>query len=220
MLLGDGQGFGVSTDGRWAAALPIDGAQVLLHPVGAGQTRALPNPQKLVFDVAEWLPDGKHVVMFGQQQGQPSRGYVQDIDGGPPRAFTPEGAALGFLRWWALPVSPDGTRVIGRDQDGKPAIYHLNGSTASAIPGVRAEEVPVQWQADGKALLVAHGDGSPWIIERLNLATGRRTPALQIRVGEAAGLRLSMFALSRDGRHYVHSYSRLLTDLFVVEGLK
>jgi hypothetical protein len=85
---------------------------------------------------------------------------------------------------------------------------------------VTAHEVPVQWLADGKGMLVAHGNGSPWNLDRLDFATGRRTSALQIRVREAAGLRLSMFAMSRDGRHYVHSYSRLLTDLFVVEGLK
>jgi hypothetical protein len=35
-LLGDGQAYGVSSDGRWAVALPINGAPVLLHPVGAG----------------------------------------------------------------------------------------------------------------------------------------------------------------------------------------
>jgi hypothetical protein len=29
-----------------------------------------------------------------------------------------------------------------------------------------------------------------------------------------------MFAISPGGKHYVHSYSRLLTDLFVVDGLK
>jgi hypothetical protein len=33
-------------------------------------------------------------------------------------------------------------------------------------------------------------------------------------------LRLSIVALSPNGRTYVHNYSRLLTDLFVVTGLR
>jgi hypothetical protein len=173
-----------------------------------------------VIDVAAWLPDGKHLGMFGQPLGQPSRGYVQDIDGGAPRAFTPEGVGIGPLRWWALPVSPDGSRIIARDLDGMPRILHLDGRAPSAIPGVKADEIPVQWLPDGKGILVARGDGLQWTIERADLATGRRTQALDIRVRDAAGLRLSMFAISPDGRHYVHSYSRLLTDLFVVEGLR
>ena len=77
----------------------------------------------------------------------------------------------------------------------------------------------MQWLADGQGLLVAR-PGSPWIIERLDLSSGQRTPALEIRAREAAGLRLSIVAVSPDGRHYVHSYSRLLSQLFLVEGLR
>jgi Tol biopolymer transport system component len=106
MLLGNGQAFGVSSDGRWVVALPIAGAPVLLHPVGAGQTRELPNPQKLVIDVAGWLPDGKHLVMFGQPQGQPSRGYVQDIDGGAPRPLPRQASASGCCDGGHCPCPP------------------------------------------------------------------------------------------------------------------
>jgi hypothetical protein len=37
-----------------------------------------------------------------------------------------------------------------------------------------------------------------------------------------AGLRLTLLALSPDGdgRYHVHSYSRLLSSLYVVEGLR
>jgi hypothetical protein len=83
-----------------------------------------------------------------------------------------------------------------------------------------AADVPVQWQEDGSGLFVAHGHGLPWIIDRLDLSTGRRTHAFDVRPRETAGLRLSIVAISPNGRHYVHSYSRLLTDLFVVTGLR
>ena len=219
--LGTGQPYGVSPDGRWAVALPVGGSPVFLHPTGAGQTRELPNPQNLVVDTVAWLPDSRHLVMFGQPPGQTSRGYVQDIDGGAPRPFTPEGVGMHAIqRWWDMPVSPDGKRVIAQNDEEKPASYDLSSGVSEALPGLQPNDVPMVWSNDGRELLVAHGNGLPWIVDRVDLATGRRTHALEIRAHDAAGLRLSTLAVSADGRHYVHSYSRLLTDLFIVEGLK
>ena len=88
------------------------------------------------------------------------------------------------------------------------------------VPGLRPGELPIRFSEDGRALLVARGNGLPWVVERMDIATGRRTPAIEIRAREAAGLRLSIIDVTPDARHYVHSYSRLLTDLFVVKGLK
>jgi Tol biopolymer transport system component len=217
--LGRGQSTSLSPDGRWAVALPVSGTPILLHPTGAGESRELPNPEQLVYDNATWL-DNTRLVMFGQRPGQRSRGYVQDIRNGPPKPFTPDDGSVGTVRWWSLPVSPDGTRVVGESSSGEPTIYHVDGSPREPIRGLLPGELPVQWTPDGRALLVARGDGLPWVIERLDLVTGRRTPALTIRAHDPAGLRLSMFGISPNARYYVHSYSRLLSDLFVVEGLR
>jgi eukaryotic-like serine/threonine-protein kinase len=217
--LGPGQSSGLSPDGRWALAQPVDGMPLFLHPTGPGDSRELPDPERIVFDIASWL-DNTHIVGFGQKQGQRSRGFVQDINSGPPRPFTPEGAGVGMMRWWSLPVSSDGTRVIARSDAGVPTIYRIDGGPPEPVPGLHPGELPIQWTPDGHGILVAHGGGLPWIVEKMDLATGRRTPALTIRAHEPAGLRLSLIAVSPDARYYVHSFSRLLTDLFVVQGLK
>jgi hypothetical protein len=193
---------------------------VLLHPTGAGSSRQLPNPQQLVFDMAVWLPDGRRVVMFGQVPGQPSRGYVQDVDSGAPRPFTKEGASVSLLRWWKLPVSPDSSRLIARNARGTPTIFRIDTGEEEPILGLRPDDLPVQWLAGGNTILVAHGNGVPWIVERLDLGTGRRTPAYEISARDVAGLRSSVLAPSTDGTHWAHSYSRLLTDLYIVAGLK
>ena len=78
----------------------------------------------------------------------------------------------------------------------------------------------MQWSPDGRLLLVAHRDGLPWVVGRLDLASGRRTPAASIRAHDSAGLRLSVFGISQDAKYHVHTYARLLSDLYVVEGLK
>lgn len=170
---------------------------------------------------AEWTPDGSALAIVRRvdalEQLEQSRGYAQDLDGGAPRPFTPEG--VRSRRWWALPVSPDGTSVIAEASTGEPAIYRIAGGAPQAIPGLTAGDLPLQWHEDGRSLFVARGQGLPWTIDRLDLATGQRTHALEVRAREKAGLRLSILAISPNGRHYVHAYSRLLTDLFVVTGL-
>jgi hypothetical protein len=217
--LGVGSPSSLSPDGRWALSQPVDGYPLYVHPTGTGNTRQLPDPENTVFNLAAWL-DNTHIVGFGQKRGDRSRGYVQDINGGPPRPFTPDGATVGVSRFWTLPISPDARRVVGNDEHGTSMIYRIDGGPPEPIPNLQPGEVPVQWTADGRGLLVAHGEGLPWVVERLNLATGRRTPAATIRAHDPAGLRLSIFAISRDAKYYVHSYSRLQSDLFVVQGLK
>ena len=217
--LGPGNGVSASPDGRWAIGLPVEGYPILVHPTGAGESRTLPDPDRIVYNFVEWL-DATHIVGFGQKSGERSRGYVQDVNGGPPRPFTPDGMTANVLRWWLLPSTPDGTRVIGADEHGTPMIYSLDGAAPVPVPKLAAGDIPVQWTPDGGALLVAHGDGLPWVVERLDLSTGRRTPAVTIRAHDPAGLRLSIFSISRDARYYVHTYSRTLSDLFVVTGLR
>src|SRR5262249_29259158 len=159
-----------------------------------------------VFDSAAWLPDSRQVVMFGQAQGGISRGYVQSVDNGPPRPFTPEG--VRSARWWLLPVAPDGTRVVAVGIDGKQAVMRVSDGASTPIPGLQQDELIVQWYTDGRSVLVARGGGQPWQVDRLDLSSGRRTPALQVRAPDGAGLRLSVLAVSPDAQHYVHSYSR------------
>jgi serine/threonine protein kinase len=135
--------------------------------------------------------------------------------------FERESHAIAALspRWWTLPVSPDGSRVVGREEDGSVRIYRTDGGPPEPIRGLEPADVVAEFTPDGRGLLIAHGEGLPWVVERLDLETGRRTPATTLRAHDPAGLRLSFFAISRDAKYYVHSYSRLLSDLFIVQGL-
>jgi eukaryotic-like serine/threonine-protein kinase len=216
--LGDGYAYGISPDGRWVVTVPVAEPRVLLHPIGPGQSRELPNPPAIPLNAAAWLPDGR-LIAFGQPKDGPPRGYVLATDGTPPRAFTAEG--VDSVRWWAVMVSPDGSRTVARMPGGVIVTHPVDGQgEPQPIRGLRDDDVPVGWSEDPKVLFVAHGNGLPWIVERLDLATGRRTAALQIGARERAGLRLSTLAISPNGRYYVHSYSRLLTVLFTAEGLR
>jgi hypothetical protein len=217
--LGTGGATALSPDGRWALAFPVDGHPLFLHPTGPGASRTLPDPENIVFNNAGWL-DASHVVAFGQKAGERSQGYIQDIHSGPPRRFTAEGTDVNVGTWWTLPVSPDGTRVIVKDDGGSAVVYPVAGGAPTPVPHLNPGDVVVQWSRDGLGLLVAHRDGPAWVVEQLDLGSGRRKPAMTIRPHDASGLRLSVFGISRDAKYYVHTYARLLSDLFVVDGLK
>jgi len=217
--LGPGMPTAVSPDGRWALGLPVEGHPIFVHPTGPGESRKLPNPDQIVYNLVGWQ-DATHVVGFGQKNGERSRGYVQNFNGGPPRPFTPEGVTATVTRWWTLPIAPDGKRVIGADEHATPMIYSIDGSAPAPIQNLTAGDVPVQWTPDGRGLIVARGEGLPWVVERLDLATGTRTPTTTIHAHNPAGLNLSILAISRDAKYYVHSYARLLSDLLVVDGVK
>ena len=55
---------------------------------------------------------------------------------------------------------------------------------------------------------------------RLDLATGSRTPWLTIAPTDSAGLRYATVAITSNGKYWVLSTAKLLTDLYVVDGLK
>jgi dipeptidyl aminopeptidase/acylaminoacyl peptidase len=217
--LGEGEPYDLSPDGRLVLAVtPESPSRILLHPTGAGPSREVPNPERLVIDTARWHPDGRRIVIVGQSPARRARAYVMDVEGGLPRPFTPE--QIEQVRWWALPLAPDGSKVILRSPEGRIVAYRIEDGAAEAVPGLEEGDVPVQYAADGRSLFVGRFDRGSWHVRRVDLATGRATPVREIRPPDIAGLRISLFTLTPDGRYYAHSYSRLLTDLYVVEGIR
>jgi len=219
--LGDGLVLDLSPDSRWVLALePDQRPRLLIHPVGAGQTREVPNPTSIQFDMAGWVPDGRSLVAFGAIPGGSSRGWVLDPDGAaPPRAFTPEGIGV-TSNASRIVISPDGSRVVAPDGTGGYAAYPLSGGAAEPVPGLREPDLPLQWTADGEALFVARSGEAVWTVRRLDLTSGAEQPWATIAPHDTAGLRLTTLFITRNGRFWVRDYSRLLVDLFVAEGVR
>ena len=217
--LGEGDGYDISPDGRWVLALTPEALpRMLMHPTGPGQTKVLPNPEEIAVDLANWMPDGTHIVGTGRVGGGPLRGYVFDTAGGPPRPFTGEGVDTSELAG-LIPVSPDGSRAVLGDPRGGFSLFRTDGGAPEPIPGLATPDVPLELCDDGRSLFVGHRDGATWHVLKLDLATGRATPWTEIRPAEVAGLRLSWVYITPNGRFWIHGYSRLLTDLYTVEGL-
>ncbi len=216
--LGEGDGYGLSPDARWVVTFTGDAPpRILLHPTGTGESREVPNDRHILIDSIGWLPDGERLVAFGAAPSERSRGWVINIGDGAARGFTEEGVSV----LWSTPVvSPDGSKAIGYDVGGWPRVYPLESGPSREISGAAADERVIQWAEDGRALFVGRREGATWRVRRLDLETDRETSWTEISPRENAGLRLSTLYLTPNGKFWAYSCSRLLTDLYVAEGIQ
>jgi Tol biopolymer transport system component len=214
--LGDGNPQALSPDGAWVLALThATPAQLFLLPTKAG-VRRVATDDSIDHVAGGFTPDVKQIVFAGNEPGKGIRLYVQDLAGGKPRAISPEGGGLPVI--W---VSPDGKFVQGVDAEGRRLLYPLDGGDPRPIPGIHPDEHMSGFSADSKSVFVHNFAGLPSMIIRLDLATGKRTDWKQIAPADAAGVdAIGGIGITPDEKSYVYSYSRTLSDLYVVEGLK
>jgi hypothetical protein len=139
---------------------------------------------------------------------------VLDIQGGTPRVLTPEGT-VGFL------VTRDGKYVFARDAKRQMLLYPIAGGDPQKLSfALGADERPVGFSADGKSILVT-SPGIPMKIALVDLATGHREPWKEIAPADPAGVQsIVTIHFSADGKSYAYSTLRLLSDLYVVDGMK
>jgi serine/threonine protein kinase len=215
--LGDGQGIEFMPDGRSVLSVVYGPpSRVLLLPLGTGQPRELPNPDGFTVQNAAAVADGRRIVFAGAHGSASLRGYVQDTETGAIHSFTPEGIVPpGFS--WHLP--PNGQTVTFLDKAGGWYLLPLKGGAPQPLPGIGPGEYVSGWSADSRAIYVSRLSGAPNRIFRIDVATGRRTFLREVNPSQRAGVRLSEVFLTPDGSTILHSYSRLLSNLYVMHGL-
>jgi hypothetical protein len=198
--------------------MPIPNSPFLLLPTGTGEHKQLPLEGVSPEQAATWLPDSKQILFAASEQGRGMRLYVQSVEGGKPRAITPEGitsALPGFA------VTPDGKLVAAIGPDRKGALFPIEGGQTRPIPGLMDGEFPLRFSPDGRSLFVWRRGDVPARVSRVDVETGRREVWKDLLPADPAGVeRISNVLVAPDGKSYVYCYARLLSDLFVVEGLK
>jgi eukaryotic-like serine/threonine-protein kinase len=217
--LGEGNALALSPDGKWAVSiLPLPNSPIRLLPTGTGDHRELALPGLSAEQGATWFADSKRILFAASEPGKGVRLFVQDIDGGKPRPVTPEGIST------ALPgfaVSPDGKSVAAVGPDQKGAVYPVDGGEPRVISALLPGEFPLRYTPDGRAIYVWKRGDLPARISRLDLESGRREVWKDLLPADPAGVeRISNVLVTPDGKGYAYCYARLLSDLFVVEGLK
>jgi WD40 repeat protein len=211
--LGDGTPYSLSPDGKWVASIvPGEPEQLTLLPTRTGDIRNLSQPG-FNYDFADWLPDGKRLLVIGNQTGKPSRIYLQDAAGGPPTPVTPEGA-VGFL--WL----DDKSIFVPRD-DSTWTLYPIDGGQPRDIKAVLPLTATRNIARAGHYVFTSLRQDIPLKVYRFDLVTGEKQLWKSLAPTDCAGVyNLGLLNLTPDARWYVYSYVRDLSDLYMVEGLK
>ena len=169
--LGTGAGTSLSSDAHWVLGtknqLP---AQLFLLPTGAGQARQVTS-DSLHHEDAAFLPGGQSMVFVGNPPGRPRMWYAQDLKGGPPRAFGPEGVSFAHLDDPVV-LSPDGRDIAVVTADKNLLLQPIAGGVGRAIPDLKAGFTPVRWCPGGATIMLKKKEGVAMQIFETNVTTG------------------------------------------------
>jgi hypothetical protein len=139
---------------------------------------------------------------------------VRPLADGPLRAVTPEG-------YDHAEISPDGREMYAGSTSGGFRMFSVEGGEARSISGLAASDQVVRWSPDGGALWVRPDDAMPVRLDRLDLATGRRTPLMTITPASHSGLiHVEELSLAADPRAYAYLTEEQLSHVFVVHGMR
>src|SRR3984893_18573755 len=214
--LGDGQSLALCPGGKWALACRGDKeTDLFLLPTGPGEPRSLQG-HDIIHSAATFFPDGKRILMAGTEPNHGLRLSVQDLYTDKLEAVTPEGTN-GF----SFALSPDGHSIAAVGPDDKAYLFPVPAGDPVPIRGLQAGEVPVAWTADGRSLYIYRGGELPAKVYRVEITTGNRVLWKQLTPPDPAGVEFVGPVLpTPDGKSYVYGYRRLLSDLYLVEGLQ
>ncbi len=216
--IGEGLSLALSPDAKFAITKPAKGGPLSLVPTGAGEARQLTH-DAVSYGGARFLPDGKRLLASGIESGHGTRDYLIDLSTGDSKPITPEGIV-------GVQVSPDGRSIAVRGPDGKRGIWPLDGGGFHPIPGLESNSPVIGWTPDGESLyVVSPRQGAIALktakVNLVNIQTGKMEPWKTL--GEETSAGVSSVAeprLSSDGTAYAYVYVRVLSEAYVVTGLK
>src|SRR5262245_18308645 len=109
----------------------------------------------------------------------------------------------------------------GIDADLSAMICPLAGGDPRPIAGLGPGDIPVRWSNDGRWLYVFRTPEIPIRVKRVEVSTGRAEVWKEIQPADpAAFMPFYFFQITPDAKYYCYTYSRLLADLYLAEGLK
>ena len=214
--LGDGTATSLSTDSKWVLSVPGQvGSQFVFLPTGTGAPRTLA-PTQINFQWSNLLPNGHQILFAGNEPGHGARIYLQDVPDGKLRPITSEGVALAT---YTHAVSPDGRFFLAVESDGSSTTRSVETGDRNPIPGLNPGEVAVGWTGNGKSVYV-YQPSVPARVYQVERASGRRQLWRELNPSDPAGVNfIRPPHVSADGKAYAYNYNRILSDLYLVDGL-
>jgi hypothetical protein len=211
--LGEGNASALSRDKRWViGVLPTAPPEYRLYPTGPGESHLLMWTGLESVSSVAFFPDGRSLLVCGNEKGKPPRCYRSPLDASLLEPVTPDSVNGGLLR-------PDGLAVAHSRSDGW-WVHSLGGGDARRVPGLDSGIV-TRWSPDGRALWVQNSSGPRPRFDRVDVATGQRTPLLTIETpSDIPVFAIFSFALADDPRVYAYTAWSYTSNLFTVEGVR
>ncbi|MCI0634470.1 MAG: hypothetical protein L0206_11235, partial [Actinobacteria bacterium] len=217
--LGEGFAHALSPDGRWVLASsngpPIE---IVLWPTGAGEPRRFAIDHGGAFQGGSWLPDSRGIVFSTWVPEEGARLYEQSLDGGGPRPLSDPDDDLRFPI-----VSPDGRLAAALKPGHGIWIKPLQGGQPRALlPEAGERVVPIRWSSDSRSVYVHDRDASRPVTEVFAVGIdGSRRVVREIAIPDRAGVVGDVtVAMSPNARAYAYSFVRIISELYLVEGLR
>jgi Tol biopolymer transport system component len=220
-----GQGYPgtLAPDGKRVAVCPPESQardRVLLVPVGAGETQAVPLAG-MACRMVQWFPDGRKLLVRGERSGEGIREYLVDTQQGAPRPVTPEGTIC-----ISGSIFPNGRELACRAAEGPQGvgfIYPVDGGEPRAVRGLMPGD-RINGVRDDRTLSLERDGPRPggWPAQLfwLDLATAKRTLFLELQPADPTGVLTMSLVATRDFQSYVYSYDRELNALYLVDRLR
>lgn len=215
LRLADGIADALSPDGKWALA--HQGPKLVIVPTGTGEARELKIDGTFETGAA-WMPDSRRAIVGGATGNGAYRLHVIDTLDEKATPISPENIWSGGIRSFA--VSPDGRVVAGMSAQETIVLYALDGTAPLPVAGVEKGEIPIRFAADGASLFVYRPTTLPARVYRVTLATGQRELWRELTAADPAGVyKIAPVAITPDGNAYAYTALRVLSELYLTEGV-
>jgi hypothetical protein len=209
---GEGRAMALSDDGKLVATMPTDdNRSIRVAPVAPGTSKVF-GDGKFRYQAVRFFPDSRRLLVTGSEDDSGNRLYIQDlVDGKRTLVETDMYPATIML-------SPDATRMLGKNRDGELAVQALSERQSRALP-VGNKAWTVGWAEDPDTVFVRSVAGLPAVISRFELSTGRLQPWNKVAPTNTEGVsNIASLVMSAAGDSYAYSYHRTLSELYIVDG--
>jgi len=217
--IGEGYGAALSHDKKWALSVRLNN-ELWLLPVGPGEPRRISPLNMDGIVAARFLPGDKSIVYGAMGPDHSVRTWLQDLDGGAPRAITPE----NIIGW---PVSPDGKWLLATSSADPTyrlrLLVPMSGGAPIPIAGLKPDDIPLGWTSDNRIYVgQTRKPGAATIqVEKLDPRTGARSAWRDIPETPFAGFHsVQNPVITPDGTSYAFGYSLSLSDLYTITGAR
>jgi DNA-binding winged helix-turn-helix (wHTH) protein len=210
--IGGAEGLSISPDRKWVLAMDVKNPGSLsLQAIGSGDQKTI-SGAGLRYQWATFFPDGQRLLAGGAYPGQPLHLYTQRLDGGPPVPLNTS-TYLDFAV-----ISPDSKKVAGYALGRRLVTLSLDTFATQDIPGTTGL-LPVSWSPDGRTLLLSTISGPVLKLSRVDPVTGSTELADSFNLPDPGnGVRTAAIVATPSGKSWACSYTRTVSQLYVVDG--